>query len=90
MSSEQRFKVALSREAYKYYDKVSTTIAAKLDRCFIKLESEPLKSSNIRPLKEMAGKYRYRVGNLRVIYEVDLVNRIVNVIAILPRGRAYK
>ncbi len=90
MSSEQKFKVALSREAYKYYNKVSTTIAARLDRCFSDLESAPLRSSNIRPLKEMAGKYRYRVGNLRVVYEVDLVNRTVNVIAILPRGQAYK
>lgn len=90
MSSEQIFKIALSREALKYYNKVGTSIAARLDRCFVRLESEPIKSSDIKPLKEMAGKYRYRVGKLRVIYEVDLANRTVYVIAILPRGQAYK
>ena len=90
MSNEQKFKIALSREALKHYNKVNTSTAARLDKCFIKLESEPLKGSSIKPLKEMAGKYRYRIGNLRVIYEVDIVNRIVNVMAILPRGQAYK
>ncbi|MBI2832435.1 MAG: type II toxin-antitoxin system RelE/ParE family toxin [Chloroflexi bacterium] len=61
-----------------------------MDRCFASLESEPLKSSNIKSLKGMAGKYRYRVGSLRVIYEVDNANSTVYVIAILPRGQAYK
>lgn len=90
MSNEQKFKIALSREALKYYKKVSTTTAERLDKCFTNLESEPIKGTNIKPLREMAGKYRYRVGNLRVIYEIDLSKRIVNVLAILPRGQAYK
>lgn len=90
MSKEQKFKVALSKEAYKYYMKVSINTAERLDKCFSNLESEPLKGSNVRPLKELVGKYRCRIGNLRVIYEIDLVTRTVNVVAILPRGQAYK
>ncbi len=90
MSNERVYKVALSREALKYYNKVSTSVAARLDKCFSKLESDPLHGPNIRPLKEMAGKYRYRIGNLRVIFEADTAKRIVSIIAILPRGQAYK
>jgi len=90
MSNEQKFRIALSKEALKYYNRVSTTTAERLDRCFSSLESEPIKGSSIKPLKEMAGKYRYRIGNLRVIYEVDLEKRTVNVMAILPRRQAYK
>ena len=44
-------------------------------------------------IKRLHGKYegqlRFRVGNLRVIYEIDATNRIVNIIAIRPRGQAY-
>ena len=90
MSKEQKFKIALSREAFKYYSKVSTDTAGRLDKCFANLESDPITGANIKLLREMAGKYRYRIGNLRVIYEVDFVKRIVNIVAILPRGQAYK
>ncbi|MDP2719795.1 MAG: type II toxin-antitoxin system RelE/ParE family toxin [Dehalococcoidia bacterium] len=90
MSNGQKFKVALSREALKYYNKVSIKTAERLDKCFTNLESEPIKSTHIKPLRGMAGKNRYRVGNLRVIYEVDALRKVVNIIAILPRGQAYK
>ncbi len=84
------FRIALSKEALKYYEKVSVTTATRLDRCFASLESNPLKGSNIKTLKGIRGKYRYRIGNIRVIYEVDHTNSTVYVIAILPRGQAYK
>jgi mRNA interferase RelE/StbE len=90
MSNAPTFKVALSREALKYYTKVSLNTAARLDRCFTILESAPIRGSNIKQLRELKGKYRYRVGNLRVIYEVDTVDKTVFVLAILPRGQAYK
>ncbi len=84
------FRIALSKEALKYYSRVGVITAARLDRCFASLESDALKGSNIKSLKGLAGKYRYRIGNLRVIYEVDHANSTVYVIAILPRGQAYK
>jgi len=84
------FRIALSKEALKYYNKVSIVTAARLDKCFASLESDPHKGSNIKPLRVMTGRYRYRVGNLRVIYKVDSDNKMVYVIAILPRGQAYK
>ncbi len=90
MSNALKFKIALSKEVLKYYNKVSTDTAERLDKCFGNLELEPIQGANIKPLKAMAGKYRYRVGNLRIIYELDLLKRVVNVLAILPRGQAYK
>ena len=90
MSNEQMFKVALSKDALKYYNKVSTTTAARLDKCFIKLESEPHSGPDIKQLKGVDRKYRYRIGNIRVLYKIDPVQRIVYVLAILPRGQAYK
>jgi len=84
------FRIALSKEALKYYNRVSIVTATRLDRCFASLEYEPIKGPSIKPLKGMGGKYRYRIGNLRVVYEVDHSNSTVYVIAILPRGQAYR
>jgi mRNA interferase RelE/StbE len=83
MSRGPMFRIALSKEALKYYNKVSVATAARL-------ESDPLKSTNIKPLKGMVDKYRYRIGNLRVIYEVDYKKNTVYILAILPRGQAYR
>ena len=54
------------------------------------MESDPLGNPNVKPLAGKAGKYRYRVGGLRIIYEIDLAQRVVYVMAILPRGQACK
>ncbi len=43
MSKEPMFRIALSREALKYYNRVSVVTAARLDKCFASLESDPLK-----------------------------------------------
>jgi mRNA interferase RelE/StbE len=90
MSNGPVFKIALSREALKYYNKVSTNTAAKLDKCFSALENDPIQGPNLQALKGFTGKYRYKAGNLRIIYAVDIQERIVYIIAILPRGQAYK
>lgn len=42
------------------------------------------------PLKgNLTGLYRWRVGQWRVIYEVDAVEQVVYVLEIVIRGRAY-
>ena len=90
MLNEPMFRIALSKEALKYYNKVSTTTTARLDKCFTNLESEPHSGPDIKQLKGLDRKYRYRIGNLRVLYEIDSVKRIVYILAIVPRGQAYK
>jgi mRNA interferase RelE/StbE len=90
MSHERKFRVALSTDALKYYQKVDADTAARLDRCFETLEEDPFGGGDIKPLRGHKGRYRYRVGKLRVIYGVDLEERIVKVFAISPRGEAYQ
>lgn len=89
MSSERQFRVALSKNALKYYQKVDTDTAARLDRCFKSLEQDPLGGGDIKLLRGIEGRYRYRVGKLRVIYGVDLEERVVKIFVIQPRGEAY-
>ena len=83
------FEVRLSRRARSYYERVPADTARRLDRAFESLETNPFGASDIKPLRGMPGTYRLRVGDLRVVYEVDRKARVVSVLHILPRGEAY-
>jgi len=84
------YEIRLSHRALKYYNRVNSPTAGRLNQCFRALERNPFGGGDIKPLKGMQGVYRFRLGNLRVVYEVDIPQRIVKVNAIFPRGEAYK
>ena len=47
--------------------------------------------SNIKALKgEFSGYYRYRVGDYRVIYEIDDNSKLVTILLIAHRSRVYE
>ena len=85
------FEIRLSRQAQRYYEHVDGPTALRLDKCFSALEQDPLSGPQIKPLKARGGmSFRYRVGSLRVLYDVKLAQRLVEVTAILPRGQVYR
>ena len=84
------YEVRLSRRAQRYYERVDADTARRLDRCFEALTKDPYRGGDIKPLKGMKGVYRFRVGDLRVIYEVEVAKRIVKVYSILPRVKPIK
>jgi mRNA interferase RelE/StbE len=46
--------------------------------------------TTIKPLKgKYKGLWRYRVGNIRIIYDVDRERRTIRIIAIDSRGDVY-
>lgn len=53
------------------------------------MEVNPFGAADIKPLRGMPGTYRLRVGDLRIVYEVDRQARVVNGLAIIPHGQAY-
>lgn len=54
------------------------------------LAVNPLAMANVKRLVDFDVTYRLRVGNYRVLFERDDVVRIIDVVDILPRGRAYR
>ena len=85
------FEVALTPKAEEFFTTAQRPLARKLARCFAQLERDPRRHSNIRRLKgAMAGMLRYRVGDWRVIYEIDDDARQVNVILIAHRRDVYE
>ena len=85
------FEVYLSREAEKIYLKAHHKTTRLLDNCFGNLEQSPLFGPNIKRLKgKLEGSYRYQVGGMRIIYNVDTERKKVFVETIGARGDIYK
>jgi mRNA interferase RelE/StbE len=85
------YKLELSREAQRFYARCDNPIAKKLARCFHLLEDDPRGGNNVKPLKgNFAGAYRYRLGDLRVIYTVNDLKVTVFVITIAKRSDVYE
>lgn len=84
------YKIFLTKEAAKHYKKCDLTTKRRLDKCFEDLKKDPVNSSNVKRLHgELAGFFRYRTGDLRVVYKIE-GNRIIIIITIGSRGDVYK
>ena len=87
-----KFEVILSSNAEKFYKKASDDLANRLGLCFEDLESNPFQGPQIKVLKiqKSVRWYRYRVGDYRVVYEIDREMKKVGVILILHRSSVYR
>jgi mRNA interferase RelE/StbE len=84
------YLVQLSAEARRFYESAPAALQRKLDRCFEVLKQTPRRHPNIKPLKgRLAGSYRYRVGDVRVVYVIDDKSVTVTVLTIAHRGNVY-
>jgi mRNA interferase RelE/StbE len=63
---------------------VARTIRAKIDG----LRAEPYSAANVKKLKGVEG-YRLRVGDWRILYEINDGKLVIIVLAVQPRGGAY-
>lgn len=83
------YSVILEASGQKFFSTAEPALAKKLARCFAILEQTPNYHPNIKPLKgNLAGRYRYRVGDYRVIYRIDESQVII--LAIEHRSKAYE
>lgn len=84
------FNVILAPGAEKFYARAEHPLAKKLARCFEQLEHNPIEHSNVKRLTgPLAGYWRYRVGDYRVIYRIDPTAKKVFILKITHRSEAY-
>jgi mRNA interferase RelE/StbE len=85
------YEIELSRKAAKFYRKADTPTVRRLNAAFDHLAATPFHHYNIKPLSgDLQGSYRLRVGDIRIVYSVDDVAKIVFVEVIGFRGDVYK
>ncbi|MBI4644756.1 MAG: type II toxin-antitoxin system RelE/ParE family toxin [Deltaproteobacteria bacterium] len=81
-----------------HIDKNATKIIKSLDRTTIKrihrrlqeLAKDPLDPRISSPVEMGQEERKSRVGNWRILYEIDEESHTVNITAVRPRGRAYR
>lgn len=84
------FKILLTSKAEKFYLSSKDSLASKLNRAFDEICLQPFIGKNIKKLKgSLNGMYRYRIGNYRIVYEVDNSIKIVSIVWIGKRKEAY-
>ncbi len=85
------FKVELTDAARDAVGCADAALSRKIVRCFQQLERDPRRHGNIKALKgEFAGLFRYRIGDWRVVYEVDDSSASVIVYDIANRRDVYE
>jgi mRNA interferase RelE/StbE len=87
--SEKSWSVEFSKSALKALERLDKTVSPRiLDYLESLAETEnPLRHKDVRSLEgKLKAYYRLRVGEYRVIFELDVENRRIGVLAIVPRG----
>jgi mRNA interferase RelE/StbE len=84
------YRLVLSDNARRIYEAAQAPLARKLARCFARIEAAPRRGNNVKSLKgPLAGHFRYRVGDYRIVYSVEDKTRTVCVVTIAHRRDAY-
>ena len=82
---------AITRKAQKFYEEVDTSLVERLNRCFDQLRENPYEHPNIKRLKgKFSGLLRYRVGDWRVVYQVDKAQLLITILLIAHRNDVYQ
>ncbi|MBE0411808.1 MAG: type II toxin-antitoxin system RelE/ParE family toxin [Anaerolineales bacterium] len=84
------YEISLTQEAEQFYKKADLPLTKRLNRCFDLLRQNPFDHPNIKRLRgPLKGYFRFRVGNWRVVYEVDENSQQVIIYLIVHRSQAY-
>ena len=85
------YEVILSDRAAIYYEKLPPNLQKRINKAIDFLEENPFTGAQIKKLTgKLEGLYRYRIGNLRIVYQVFKPESRVAVIEIGTRGDVYK
>lgn len=87
----KEYKVELAKPAQNYLSRLDAPTKKRIVNALRQLAIDPDTTTlDIKPLAGMPGYLRLRVGNYRIIYEIQQDIVVIYVIAIRPRGEVYK
>lgn len=82
------YSVRLKKPAEKYLTRLSGKMYRSVRAKIEQLKTDPVPGDAV-PLKGYADTYRIRLGNIRIIYEVQNNELVILIIDIGPRGQVY-
>ena len=83
------FRVEYSNQALKFFKRLDKVLAERLLKKIEELTNNPFppEAKVVEGYKEKT--YRVRVGDYRILYEVDYSKNFIGVVKIDHRGRVY-
>ena len=83
----ERFELQFHRNAAKAFQRLPETVKQRIEEAIETLRINPFIGKDICKLKgDLAGLYRLKVGDYRVIYHVDEERKVITIEAIGTRG----
>jgi mRNA interferase RelE/StbE len=82
------YQLILSRDAIKFVAKQEKNVQERVRKALLGLTVRP-PVGDIRLMKGFEKRFRLRIGSYRIIFEVNLQEKIVYVLAIDNRGEVY-
>ena len=83
-------RIILHKSAVKFYNNADAALKARISAAFDVISENPRYHNHIKKLKgELKHMYRFRLGNLRIIYEIEEDIQAVRIKAIETRSSAY-
>ncbi|MDR3212899.1 MAG: type II toxin-antitoxin system RelE/ParE family toxin [Azoarcus sp.] len=83
------YQIEYTHEALKVLRALPRNVSDGLRGKIRQLADNPFAAANVKKLVGREG-YRLRVGDWRVVYQLDCQRLVVQVLTISPRGGAYK
>jgi mRNA interferase RelE/StbE len=85
------YKVILHKNAAKYYKNADKKLQGRINTAVNTILENPRYHVHIKKLEgELKDMYRYRLGDLRILYEIHENVKTVRIKAIEARGSVYK
>jgi mRNA interferase RelE/StbE len=85
----ERYTVVLARGAERDLDRLDRAVLNRVASAIDGLSNVP-RPAGCRKLLDQVNLWRVRVGDWRVLYEVDDAARTVRVVAVRHRSKAYE
>jgi mRNA interferase RelE/StbE len=85
----ERYSITVSRSAGRDLDRLDRTVLSRVAAAIDALSLDP-RPPGCRKLVDRAGTWRVRVGDWRVLYEMDDAARLVRIVAVRHRSKAYE
>jgi mRNA interferase RelE/StbE len=84
-------RIKLAKEAVKFTEKCDSSTKERIKEAIKKIARSPYIGKNIKKLKnKFPPLYRYRVGDIRIIYQIQKEEEVVFIVTIGYRGDVYK
>ena len=83
------FRIEIARPARRYLERLDAPTQRRIVTAIDELSQNPLEG-DVRRLHGEPNLYRRRVGDLRILFRLEISERVIRIEAIRPRGEAYK